>query len=60
MIEENDPDHDDREDDAEDVAGSWLFDDGSDANEDLNNPVYEGDEKKDDLDKAGLAIEPLH
>ena len=68
MIEEDNPNqvnptpnrNDDREDNAKDVAGGRLFNDGSHTNKDLNHPVNEWDEKKDDLDKAGLAIEPFH
>ena len=68
MIEEDNPNQvnptpdrdDDRENDAKDVAGGRLFDDRGHTNVDINDPVNEGDEKEDDLDKAGLAIEPFH
>jgi hypothetical protein len=68
MIEEKDPNKvnpaedrdDDTEDKAEDIAKVWFLKDRGHAHKNLNNPVDDWDEEKDELDEAGLGIKPLH
>ena len=68
MMEEQAPNEvkpaEDRDDDAKDqaknVADIRLLNHRADTDDDFNHPVHAGDEKKNDLDQTGQAIEPLH
>lgn len=68
MIEEKDPNKvnpaedrdDDTEDKAEEIAKVWFLKDRGHAHKNLDNPVDDWDEEKDELDEAGLGIKPLH
>lgn len=51
---------DDTEDEAEDVAEGCLFDNGSDTDEDFDDPVDNRDKKKDELNQSRKRIKPFH
>jgi hypothetical protein len=48
------------EDQAKNVPGRRLLKHRADTHDDFNHPVNTGDEKKDDLEQTGQAVEPLH
>ena len=68
MVEDQHPDkvkpaedrNDQAEDKTKDVLASRLFEDRGDADDDFSDPTNDRDEEEDELNKAGLLIEPFH